>query len=31
MIVTIEYFGVPIETGYNLEDPVLLTPIKQMR
>lgn len=31
ILVTVEYFGIPIETGYNIEDPVLLIPNKATR
>ncbi len=24
-LVTVQYLGIPFETGYNIEDPVLLT------
>jgi hypothetical protein len=24
-LVTVQYLGIPFETGYNIEDPILLT------
>ena len=27
-LVTVQYLGIPFETGYNIEDPVLLMPKK---
>ena len=25
VLVTVQYLGIPFETGYNIEDPILLT------